>query len=337
MTTSTRTSNFVVGLTVLIVTLALVAAVLWVKQADLGNRQQHLVARSREVGGVALGNPVMIRGVRSGRVESIALGAPGWVVITLGLDRDVQLPPDPVVLLAASSLFGEWQATITTAEGVPADRELRAAIAEARTAGDTLAGAVMPDIAQLTTVAGRLAGDVAKVADRMQVAFDDTAAKELRESIHHFAQLSATLARTIEVQSRNLDRMSNDVHTGIARVNGAADRLNAFSIRVDSATSRGELQQIVTHSQQAAQELLTATANLREMTQKLDRTEARLSTVIARADSVFTKANGTTGTLGLMMNDPGLYRQSDSLMRELRVLVEDVKKNPRRYFTLRIF
>ncbi|WP_337170354.1 MlaD family protein [Gemmatimonas aurantiaca] len=337
MTTTRRTSDFVVGLTVLVVTVLLVAAVLWVKQADLGNRKQQLVVRSREVGGVALGNPVVIRGVRSGRVESVALGAPGWVVITLGLDRDVQLPPDPVVLLAASSLFGEWQATITTAAGVPPDRELRAAIAEARTTGDTLAGAVMPDIAQLTTVAGRLAGDVAKVADRVQVAFDDAAAKELRESIRNFAHLSTVLARTIDIQSKNLDQISGDVHVGLTRINAAADRLNTFSTRMDSATSRGELQQIVTHSQQAARELLTATTNLRDMTVKLDRTEAHLSTVIARADSVFTKANGTTGTLGLMMNDPGLYRQSDSLVRELRVLVEDVKKNPRRYINIRIF
>lgn len=337
MTTTRRASDFVVGLTVLVVTVLVVAAVLWVKQADLGNRKQQLVVRSREVGGVALGNPVVIRGVRSGRVESIALGAPGWVVITLGLDRDVQLPPDPVVLLAASSLFGEWQATITTAAGVPPDRDLRAAIAEARTTGDTLAGAVMPDIAQLTTVAGRLAGDVAKVADRVQVAFDDAAAKELRESIRNFAHLSTVLARTIDIQSKNLDQISGDVHTGLTRINAAADRLNTFSTRMDSATSRGELQQIVTHSQQAARELLTATTNLRDMTVKLDRTEARLSTVIARADSVFTKANGTTGTLGLMMNDPGLYRQSDSLVRELRVLVEDVKKNPRRYINIRIF
>lgn len=337
MTTSRRTSDFIVGLTVLVATVLIVGTVMWIKQADLGGRQRHVTVKSREVGGVALGNPVVIRGVRSGRVESIALGEPGWVILSLGLDRSVELPPDPVVLLAASSLFGEWQATITTAAGVPADRELRAAIAEARTGSDTLAGAVMPDIAQLTTVAGRLAGDVAKVADRVQVAFDDDAARELRESIRHFAQLSATLAKTIDVQSRNLDRISGDVHTGLTRVNAAADRLNAFSSRMDSATSRGELQQIVSNSQQAARELLVATTNLRDMSTRLDRTETRLSTVISRADSMFMKVNSTDGTMGLMLNDPALYRQSDSLVRELRALVADVKKNPRRYLNLRLF
>lgn len=321
----------------LVVTVLLVGAVLWVRQTDLSGRKRQIVVRSREVGGVALGNPVVIRGVRSGRVESISLGAPGWVVITLGLDRDVPLPPDPVVMLAASSLFGEWQATITTAAGVPADRDLKAAIQEARTEGDTLAGAVMPDIAQLTTVAGRLAGDVAKVADRVQVAFDDEAARELRESIRNIARLSSALATTIDAQSKNLDQIGGDVRTGLSRINAAADRLNTFSSRVDSATSRGELQQIVMHSQQASKELLAATGNLRDLTTRLERTETRLAAIMARADSVLEKVNDTTGTLGLMINDPALYRQSDSLVRELRELVADVQKNPRRYLNLRIF
>lgn len=340
MVNSKRVSDFVVGVTVLVITVMLIGAVMWVKEADLRGNQRQIVVRSREVGGVSPGNPVVIRGVRSGRIESIALGEPGWVIITLGLDRDAQLPPDPVVLLVASSLFGEWQATITNGAAVPPDRDLRAAIAEAQargTSGDTLAGAVMPDIAQLTTVAGRLAGDVAKVADRVQVAFDDEAATELRESIRNFARLSATLAHTIEVQSKNLDSISRDARSGITSINAAAEKLSQFSARADSATSRGELQQIMSNSRQAASELVKATSNLREMTERLDKTEVRLSTAIARADSVFAKANGSTGTLGLMINDPALYQQSDSLVREMRSLIEDIRKNPRRYLNLRIF
>lgn len=337
MTTDKRQNDFLVGLTVLVVTVVLIVTVLWVKQADLGGRTRHLTVRSREVGGVALGNPVVIRGVRAGRIESIALGGNGWVVLKLGLDHQVTLPNDPVVLIAAASLFGEWQATVTDAAGVPADRDLRRAINEARTTGDTLAGAVLPDIAQLTTVAGRLAGDVAKVADRVQIAFDDAAAREMRESIRNVAKLSGVLAQTIDVQSKNLDHLSKDVDTGVRTINQAATRLNAFSARMDSATNRGELQQIVANSRQAARELVTATNNLRELSERLGITESRVATAVARADSVFAKANSRDGSLGLMMNDPALYQQSDSLVRELRALVADVKKNPRRYFTMRVF
>lgn len=335
--TTTKSSDFIVGATVLTVIAALIAIVLWVKQADLGGRTSDIVVRTRDVGGVSVGNPVVIRGVRAGQVKSIALGERGWVVLALSIDNEVRLPADPVVLLVASSLFGEWQATVTDAEGVPPDRELRAALAEARTRGDTLAGAMMPDIAQLTSVAGRISGDVAKVADRVQIAFDDAAAKELRESIRNFAHLSSELARTVNAQSKNFDRISADVQKGLVTVNAATANLNQFSNRLDSATSRGEIQTIVNNSQNAARELVTATTKLREVSEGLNRTESRLSSAVSRADSVFNKINSGQGSLGLMVNDARLYRNSDSLVSELRTLVADVKKNPKRYINVRVF
>jgi phospholipid/cholesterol/gamma-HCH transport system substrate-binding protein len=200
-----------------------------------------------------------------------------------------------------------------------------------------LAGAVLPDIAQLTTVAGRIAGDVAKVADRVQVAFDDQAARELRASIRNFSRLSEQLASTVQLQSKNLDRISSDVQRGLTSINAAAANLNAFSSRVDSATSGRELQLIVANSQAAAKELLAATTHLREVSEKLDRTEGRLSSAVSQADSIFGKVNAGRGTLGMLVNDPALFVQSDSLVRELRALVADVQRNPKRYINVRVF
>lgn len=332
-----RTSDFLVGTTVLVVTAVIIAAVLWIKQTDLTGQSSNLIVRTRDVGGVTLGSAVMIRGVKAGQVNGIALGGNGWVVLTLKVDGTIPLPSDPVVLLTASSLFGEWQATISESSGIPADRELRAALVEAHTTGDTIAGAVLPDIAQLTSVAGRIAGDVAQVADRVQVAFDDAAAKELRESIRNFSQLSAELAKTVNAQSRNIDRISDDVKQGLVSVNAAANNLNQFSSRIDSATSRGELQQIVTNSQHAARELVAAATQLRTIADGLNRTEGTLNVAVSRADSVFTKINSGSGSLGLLVNDARLYRNSDSLVVELRALVKDIKANPRRYFNLKVF
>ena len=94
---------------------------------------------------------------------------------------------------------------------------------------------------------------------------------------------------------------------------------------------------IVANSQDAAKELMAAATRLRELTQGLTRTEAQLATAVSRADSVFSKANNGQGSLGLMLNDASLYRNSDSLVRDLRALVADVKKNPRRYLNVRVF
>jgi phospholipid/cholesterol/gamma-HCH transport system substrate-binding protein len=186
-------------------------------------------------------------------------------------------------------------------------------------------------------VAGRIAGDVAQVAERVQVAFDDQAAREMRESIRNFARLSADLSRTVAVQSRNMDSITIDVQHGLESVNAAAARINRIAARVDSSTSEGELRQLVLNSRRAAEELVAATAKIRALSDDFDRTNRRLMTTVSRADSVFDKINSGRGSLGMLVNDPHFYSNSDSLVTELRSLVRDVRANPRRFFNLRVF
>jgi phospholipid/cholesterol/gamma-HCH transport system substrate-binding protein len=337
VTRSRRVNDAVVGATVLVVLTVLIATVLWVNQSSMGDRREKLLVRSRDVGGVTLGSPVVIRGVRSGRVDQVALGDGGWVIARLALDEGVVLPDDPVVLLQSSSLFGEWQATLLDASGVPADRDLRAAIADARGATDTLAGALLPDIAQLTAVAGRIAGDMAEVADRVRTVFDDSAAAELRGTIRSVAEVSTQLRRTVVAQAKNIDVMSADVQRGVRDLSIAAAVIDSVARRVDASTSRGEIQAIVSTVQQAAGELLATSRQLRTLSVDVERTQVRLESAVANADSVFTKINRGEGTMGQLVNDSRLYANSDSLMIELRALVADIRANPRKYFNLRIF
>src|SRR5450759_3938543 len=144
--------------------------------------------------------------------------------VQFALNQEVALPPNPVLLLGASSLFGEWQATVTGRQSVPANKDLYAQLADASGDKDgALPGAVLPDIAQLTSVAGGIAGDVAATAKSIQLAFNDSAARELRSSIHSVKLMSDDLARTVSVQSKNLDTVALDVRSGAVALSKASD------------------------------------------------------------------------------------------------------------------
>ena len=333
-----RANDFVVGLTVLLGAAVIIAATLWVKQADLRNRKETASARFCDVGNVRVGATVVLRGVRAGRVERIELGKNGWVEVTMGLDPDVTLPSDPVVLLNESSLFGEWQATITEESAIPRDELVTRQIAESRRAGrDMLPGATLPDIAQLTAVAGRIAGDIASVAGRVEVAFDDSAARQLRSSIKNFATLSATLQQTVRTQSQNLDVLSADLRLGMNRLASSAETVQRVAQRIDSSTATGEVRRIVDDVATAASQLKEASADIREMSKQLSKSQGRLESVLTSTDSVITKINTGQGSIGLLVNDPRLYRNTDSLLTELRSLVADFKTHPKKYVNLRIF
>ncbi|HEX4683168.1 MAG TPA: MlaD family protein, partial [Gemmatimonadaceae bacterium] len=188
-----RPRDAIVGVVVLATIVAMGGGIGWAKQSDIGHRQRDVVARFHDVGNARVGNAVVIRGVIGGRIQAIELAPGGWVDVRMKLDRDVSLPLDPVVLLNESSLFGDWQATVIERSALPRDESVRAEVADASGQRDVVPGASLPGIGKLTTVAGQIAGDVATVAGRVQVAFDDQAARELRASIRNVADLSSTM------------------------------------------------------------------------------------------------------------------------------------------------
>lgn len=333
-----RTNDFAVGLTVLLGAAIIIAATLWVKQADIRNRHERVSARFRDVGNVRVGAAVVLRGVRAGRVEGIELDENGWVQLKMVLDADVALPRDPVVLLNESSLFGEWQATITEESAIPRDENIARQLADARRVGsDVLPGATLPDIAQLTAVAGRIAGDVASVAGRVEVAFDDQAARELRSSIKNFATLSATLSHTVRAQSLKLDTLSSSMRVGMSRLASSAETVQRVAERVDSSTATGEVKRIVDDVATAAAQLKEASDDVRTMSRQLARSQGKLESLLVTSDSVMLKIHSGQGSMGLLVNDPSLYRNSDSLVTELRSLIADFKAHPKKYVNLRIF
>lgn len=333
-----RTNDFVVGLTMLVGIVIILGATLWVKQADIGRGRTQATARFRDVGGARIGTPVVVRGVQAGRIEAMELADNGFVEVRMALDETVALPQQPVVLLNESSLFGEWQATIIERDAVERGTDVNRQIDETAAAGgDMLPGATLPDIARLTAVAGRIAGDVASVAERVRVAFDDQAAREMRQSIKNFADLSSVLAQTVREQSNNLTTVSSEVRGGVQSLARSADLLRDVAERVDSSTARGEVARIVADAGEAARLVRDAGRRLTVIAEQLGRSQDRLESMLARGDSIATKMNAGQGSLGMMINNESFYRNADSLVIELRALIADVRANPRKYINLRIF
>ena len=333
-----RSNDWIVGLSIISALVLIVVATLWLQQADIGGKRQSLTARFRDVGNMQVGNSVVIRGVVAGRVKGIELADSGWVTAEFDLKDDVTLPVDPVVLIQAATLFGEWQAMVTPRSGVPDIREVHAQLNDVDFAPQgSLPGAVLPDIAQLTTVAGGIAGNVASLAERVRTAFDEQAARELRTTLANFNRMSNDLARMVQRQSRNLDSIALAVRSGAGTLSEASESLARTIGRADSATADGELQQILSDTRVATTNVRDASERLNTLMSSLELTGTSVRGAMDRMDSVLAKVDRGEGSLGLLITDQSLYRSSDSLLIEMRALIADVKKDPRRYFRMSVF
>src|SRR5439155_13838640 len=127
-----------------------VSGALWLSGAHLGRTEAVYTARFRTVGGLGVGDPVVLRGVRVGRVEGIRLASGNWVEADLKIYAGAQPPPRPAVIAASASLFGEWAASPVSFHQLQHDPNIKQAIAEAQAAGSGKGpGRTLPDIGQL--------------------------------------------------------------------------------------------------------------------------------------------------------------------------------------------
>jgi phospholipid/cholesterol/gamma-HCH transport system substrate-binding protein len=333
-----RANETLVGAAVLAATALLVAGSVWLSQAHFGRNDRVAEARFRTIGQLQSGNPVLLRGVLIGRVQSVSLGEQNWVNVQLRVRGDVTLPARPVAVISASTLFGDWVVTLVARDGLPDDPEVARQVAEAAGVGtDRWPGATLPDIGQLTAQAGRIASDIALIAARVEDAFDTSSARRLRGAFLDLSNLSRRLSQIVTQQQETMTRIGGNLDTGSSALAHGAAALARTLSRADSATSREQLQRIMTHTDSITTALRDVAVNLRGVTGAAASQQAAIARIIANTDSVLARLQAGEGTLGRLSRDTTLYHESVQAVRTLREMLQDMKQNPRRYFSFSVF
>jgi phospholipid/cholesterol/gamma-HCH transport system substrate-binding protein len=333
-----RENEFAVGVVVIAALALIVGGALWLSGAHLGKTEALYTARFRTVGGLGVGSPVVLRGVRVGRVEAIRLAPANWVEADLKIYAGVTPPAQPAVIAASASLFGEWAATLISGEPPPDDPNIRQALAEARAAGGgTWPGATLPDIGQLTAQASRIATDIGTVAARVQSAFDSQAVMDLRRSIRDFAQVANRLVTVTNEQANVIGDVGSNLREGSRALSNAATGIERTLQRVDTATNQGQIATILNNTAATATDLRSASQDFRQLMAAANRNQESLVRVLQSADTVLSRIANRSGTLGLLVADSALYRETTLTMIQLRQLLSDIQANPRKYFTFSVF
>lgn len=333
-----RGNEFAVGLAVLTAVALVIGGALWLSETDVNQKQTSYTARFRTVGGLGVGAPVTLRGVRVGRVEAIRLIADDWVETDLTIDRSIELPAKPAVISASASLFGEWSANIVSFEPLPDDPNVRAALMESdRAGGESWPGATLPDVGELTAQASRIAGDVAEVTQSIQNVFDSTALRDLRQSVLDLAATANRLAAFAERQTGRVERVGENIVSTSNAVTGSAESFQRTMERFDSATQDNRLRDIMENSRASTADLREASADLRQLMAAIRSNEASLVRVLAATDTLLTGIQSGDGTLGMLATDSALYRETTLTMRQFRALLTDIQANPRRYIKISVF
>ncbi|HEX9109765.1 MAG TPA: MlaD family protein, partial [Longimicrobiales bacterium] len=257
----------VVGSVILAALALVVGGTLWLKGKHFGSEEVAITARFREVGLLAPGNPVKMRGVPVGKVASVDLSDAGdAVLVTLTVKGGLHFPKDPVVLLSPASMFGDWQAEIFPRSAFPqydyaesSDRRV-------------FPGYALPDMSRLTSVADQIARNLAVLTDRFGIAFTEETALNLREAIDNIQEVSAKLTSMVDAQQKTIQEVGGNLASTSRSLNDAAAVAQRAFAQIDTAAGHGELKTTIQDFRRSASRLDSISAVLASSSRQLKAT-----------------------------------------------------------------
>jgi len=299
-----------------------------------------LKAHFPNIATVKSGTPVRVSGIEVGLVTAIEFSGSGADAV-FEVARTVRplITDRSLAVIGAISMLGEGALDITAApDGTP--------IADW---GYVRTGIDSGSIAALTTTASASLSETQQlIADLRagkgtlgRLVTDDGAYRETESLI----RAATRVAEAVQSGRGSVGRLMNDpkVYDELAASTTALNTITGRLVR-----GEGSLGQLL-HDPALAQSASAAASHLESITGRLARGEGsagrlltdqqlfdRLSSTTARIDELTTRLAAGEGTAGLLLQDRRLYENMSAAVTELRGLVSDIRKDPKKYLNVKV-
>lgn len=276
----------------------------YLKSTPLFDNSKTLYAIYPNVGGLQAGTVVSINGYGVGKVNDIKFkDAQGNLIVTFSVSSEFKFSQNSRVELYDTGIIGgKGLQIIPVFDGAP----------EAQS-GDTLLTDTRPGLTELAqqklTPLFRKFESAVSDADSVLInvndVLDSKTKKDLQTAINGLSELMTSL-------------------------NGSAKVLNNIL-----SNNQGKLDSSLTNFE-------TLTYNFAKLSDSLNnsglgRTLSSLESTVANLDMIMAKIEKGDGTLGKLMKDKELYTNLNSASRELDLLLQDFRLNPKRYVNVSVF
>ena len=299
MNHTSRTAAIQVGIAGLVALLAMILGVVWLKEYRLGQKKTYYSARFEEVGSLAVGDPVAVRGVQKGAVTEISLKDEG-VDVKFELQRDVILHPDVRLRVTNKGFLGEKFLALDPGSAPGAYDPAK-----------PIPGRFQSGVPEVIAGAGDLIIEATELSSRLNVMLDALDPATIEKAAKNMEHATSRLSRT-------MDANESDLREAVKEFRSAAKKLNSIA-----STNEAEVTSSI-------KDFGTASRRLSTLSEQLSGTAASLDRVVQRIDR-------GDGSIGRAIQDSTLYLEMKETLRNTNELVKDIKQNPKRYLKMSLF
>ena len=291
------------------------------------------------IAGLKEGAPVRVAGVEVGSVSEVNfIGDQVEVVMEVNKDHQARITSTSVASLGSVSLLGEAAVDITAASGgspIPEWGYVRSGRALG-TVGDVSAqaGVAIEEAAALVADLRAGRGSLGLLMTDERLYNELTALVSAAEDVARHQQ------RPRDVRPPDEQPRSGQIARGVNGESPGGDRPHPIG---------GGKHRQAAERRRAAASLTSMSSNLDSITGRINRGEGtagklvsdnelynRLNSLSDRIDKVMAGLQQGDGTAGQLLRDRQLYENMNGTMVELKSLVSDIRKDPRKYLNVRV-
>lgn len=298
--------ELLIGLTVLITLLILFFGIDYLKGVNVFKASNYYYASYTNVAGLAQSAPVTVNGYKVGLVREIEYeyDNPGHVRVELSLDQKLKVPQGTEAVLVTDML------------GTSSIELHMSTKPDYHNVGDKLTGVNATGL--MDNVTANIMPAVSSALPKID---------SLLTSINAIVADPALLAAV-----KRLDNVMANLESSTRNL--SAVMASTPTIATDAKVTMGNVKEISTNLTAISSDLAVATAELRKM--PLDSTLNNVHQITESLNGVMKQLNSKDSSLGLLVNDPAFYNNLNGAAASLDSLLRDVKKNPKRYISIKL-
>lgn len=288
----------IIGICVLVALAILILGIDFLKGVNVFKPTNYYYASFENVEGLAVSSPVMLNGFKVGQVREMEyeFDNPGHVLVEMSLDSRLKVPQGSKAVLG-TDILGTASIVLHLSKS-----------ATDHSVGDRLIG---ENSSSLLASAGDMLPAVQQIFPKI-----DTLLTNLNAVVADPA-LTASVKR--------LDAISVNLQTTTQRLAAATAQLGPIA---------ADVKQITGNTSNITSDLAQLSGQMKNL--PLDSLVADLQTTTANLRALSDELGKPNSTLGRLINDPSLYDNLNTTISSLDSLFVDIKKNPKRYISIKL-
>ncbi|MBU6205801.1 MAG: MCE family protein [Bacteroidetes bacterium] len=268
-------------------------------------------AKYKFVDGLALSNPIKLRGMNVGRVTEMSLDKDKeTVIVKFTVRKDIEIPKGTVAKIISADLLGSKAIDLNFSQNAELHENTDTLLSVVQ---ESLTSSVRAEMLPVKQKAENLLSSIDSVMTIVRSVLNPDTRKSLISSVNN-------IQSTLEKLDQSTGQLNNLIDNNVGRL----DRIfqNVESITLNLKNNEKTISTILANASSFSDSLQQS--HIKEVIN-----DAAIN--LAQVKLLLEKIHSGQGTLGMLINDEQLYRNLEKSSKNLDLLIEDIKLHPKRY------